>query len=125
MPLSNASKATLPLPSHGSGSGWIATPFLHDSFIHYSTPVYPDAIQADMLLRIGLPARRWPASCRVCQIGSEWRPYVVERDGRITVTFYSHTALEGERVVRHVGLPTPRSCLTARVLSKPHQHFAD
>jgi hypothetical protein len=37
-------------PSHGSGSGWFATPFLHDSFIHYSTPVYPDAIQAKGLL---------------------------------------------------------------------------
>jgi hypothetical protein len=23
----------------------VATPFLYDSFIHYSTPVYPDAIQ--------------------------------------------------------------------------------
>jgi hypothetical protein len=23
----------------------VATPFLHDSFIHYFTPVYPDAIQ--------------------------------------------------------------------------------
>jgi len=40
------SGATLPPPSHGSGSGWFATPFLHDSFIHYITPVYPDAIQA-------------------------------------------------------------------------------
>jgi hypothetical protein len=29
------------------GSGWIATPFLHDSFLHYFTPVYPDAIQAE------------------------------------------------------------------------------
>jgi len=28
------------------GSGGIATPFLYDSFIHYFTPVYPDAIQA-------------------------------------------------------------------------------
>jgi hypothetical protein len=37
-------------PSHGSGSGWFATPFLYDSFIHYLTPVYPDAIQANRLL---------------------------------------------------------------------------
>jgi hypothetical protein len=36
-------------PSHGSGSGWFATPFLYDSFIHYFTPVYPDAIQAENL----------------------------------------------------------------------------
>ena len=34
MPLANASGATLPPPPHGSGSGWLATPFLHDSFIH-------------------------------------------------------------------------------------------
>jgi hypothetical protein len=45
MPLSNASSAASRLPSHGSGSGWFAIPFLYDSFIHYSTPVYPDAIQ--------------------------------------------------------------------------------
>jgi hypothetical protein len=32
-----------------SGSGWFATPFLYDSFIHYFTPVYPDAIQASGL----------------------------------------------------------------------------
>ena len=46
MPLSNASRAMLPPPSHGSGSGWFATPFLYDSFIHYFTPIYPDAIRA-------------------------------------------------------------------------------
>ena len=34
MPLANASGATLPPPPHGSGSGWLATPFLHGSFIH-------------------------------------------------------------------------------------------
>ena len=45
MPQANASSASLPPPSHGSGSGWFATPFLYDSFIHYFTPVYPDAIQ--------------------------------------------------------------------------------
>jgi segregation and condensation protein A len=46
VPLPNASSASLPPPSHGSRSGWFATPFLYDSFIHYFTPVYPDAIQA-------------------------------------------------------------------------------
>ena len=46
MPLSNASSAMLPPPSHGSGSGWFATPFLQDSFIPNFTPVYPDAIHA-------------------------------------------------------------------------------
>jgi hypothetical protein len=55
MPLANASSATLPPPSHGPGSGWIATPFLHDSFIHYFTPVYPDAIQAEGLPHKALP----------------------------------------------------------------------
>ena len=44
MPLSNASSVTLRPPSHGSGSGWFATPFLCDSFIHDSMPVYPGAI---------------------------------------------------------------------------------
>jgi hypothetical protein len=43
IPLSNASSAASRLPSHGSGPGWFATPFLYDSLIHYSTPVYPDA----------------------------------------------------------------------------------
>ena len=41
VPLPNASRAafaSLP-PSHGSGSGWFAIPFLYDSFIHYFTPV--------------------------------------------------------------------------------------
>ena len=27
--------------THDSGSGWFAIPFLYDSFIRYSTPVYP------------------------------------------------------------------------------------
>ena len=42
----NASMAASRLATHDSGPGWIATPFLYDSFIHYFTPVYPDAIQA-------------------------------------------------------------------------------
>jgi hypothetical protein len=46
MPLSNASTAASRPPSHGSGSGWFATPFLYDSFIHDFTSVYPDAIHA-------------------------------------------------------------------------------
>src|SRR6266487_2181610 len=45
IPLSNASSAASRSPSHGSGPGWFAIPFLYDSHIHYSTPVYPDAIQ--------------------------------------------------------------------------------
>jgi len=39
----NASMAASRLATHDSGSGWLATPFLCDSFIHYSTPVYPGA----------------------------------------------------------------------------------
>ena len=35
----NASMAASRLATHDSGSGWLATPFLRDSFIHYSTPV--------------------------------------------------------------------------------------
>ena len=37
----NASMAASRLATHDSGSGWIATPFLCDSFIHDSTPVIP------------------------------------------------------------------------------------
>jgi hypothetical protein len=40
----NASMVALRLATHDSGSGWFATPFLCDSFIHYSTPVYPGAL---------------------------------------------------------------------------------
>jgi len=43
------------------GQDGFASPFLYDSFIHYFTPVYPDAIQANRLLhhfRIGVPSFR-------------------------------------------------------------------
>ena len=36
--------AALRLATHDSGSGWFATPFLYDSFIHNSMPVYPGAL---------------------------------------------------------------------------------
>ena len=39
----NASMVALRLATHDSGSGWVATPFLCDAFIHDSTPVYPGA----------------------------------------------------------------------------------
>ena len=42
----NASMAASRLATHDSGPGWIATPFLYDSFIHYSTPVYPGALSS-------------------------------------------------------------------------------
>jgi len=41
----NASMAALRLAMHDSGSGWFAKPFLYDSSIHYSTPVYPGALR--------------------------------------------------------------------------------
>lgn len=42
----NASMAALRLATHDSGSGRFATPFLYDSFIHNSTPVYPGALRS-------------------------------------------------------------------------------
>ena len=39
----NASRPALRLATHDSGSGWLAMPFLRDSFIHCSTPIYPGA----------------------------------------------------------------------------------
>ena len=38
--------AALRLATHDSGPGRLATPFLYDSFIHYSTPVYPGALRS-------------------------------------------------------------------------------
>jgi hypothetical protein len=40
----NASMVALRRATHNSGPGWFATPFLYDSFIHNSTPVYPGAL---------------------------------------------------------------------------------
>ena len=37
-------------PRMTRGQDGFATPFLYDSFIHYSTPVYPDAPQVGPLL---------------------------------------------------------------------------
>ena len=42
----NASMAASRLAMHDSGSGWFAKPFLYDSFIHNSTPVYPGALSS-------------------------------------------------------------------------------
>ena len=41
----NASRAALRLPAHDSGPGWLAKPYLYDSFIRNFTPVYPGALQ--------------------------------------------------------------------------------
>ena len=40
----NASMAPSRATTHDSGSGWVATPFLYDSRIRNSTPVYPGAL---------------------------------------------------------------------------------
>jgi len=42
----NASMAASRLATHDSGPGWIAIPFLYDSFIHNSTPVHPGALRS-------------------------------------------------------------------------------
>ena len=42
----NASMAASQLATHDSGSGRFATPFLYDSFIHNSTPVFTDALSS-------------------------------------------------------------------------------
>jgi hypothetical protein len=41
----------LRLATHDSGPGWFATPFLYDSFIHNSTPVYPGVLRILLVLR--------------------------------------------------------------------------
>jgi hypothetical protein len=52
LPPVNASMAASRLATHDSGPGWLATPFLYDSFIHNSTPVYPGALSS----LLGAPA---------------------------------------------------------------------
>jgi len=58
IPLSNASSAALRLPSHGSGPEWFAGPSLYDSFIRYSMPVYPGAIQVCQPVGMALRATK-------------------------------------------------------------------
>lgn len=41
----NASRSALRLHMHDTGSGWLARPYLYDSFIRDFTPVYPGALQ--------------------------------------------------------------------------------
>jgi len=49
----NASLPALRLATHDSGSGQFATPFLYDSFIHDSTPVYPGALRTLLGAELG------------------------------------------------------------------------
>src|SRR5712671_5420513 len=51
----NASMAALRLVMHDSRSGWLATPFLCDSLIHYSTPVLSRRTQHPA--RLGRPVQ--------------------------------------------------------------------
>ena len=46
MPLSNASSASLRSALAWLGVRMVATPFLYDSFIHHSMPVYPGALRS-------------------------------------------------------------------------------
>jgi hypothetical protein len=65
----NASVVASRLATHDSGSGWVATPFLCDSFIHDSTPVYPGAHH-------GLLGEALAPKCRMVsrQNGGDSRP---------------------------------------------------
>jgi hypothetical protein len=53
LPPVNASMAALRLATHDSGPGWLATPFLYDSFIHNSTPVLSRRTQRPASRQIG------------------------------------------------------------------------
>ena len=57
----NASMAALRLVMHDSRSGWLAKPFLYDSSIHYSTPVYPGALR-NLLVLLGHKTQDEPAN---------------------------------------------------------------
>ena len=47
----NASMAASRLATHDSRPEWITIPFLYDSFIHNSTPVYPGVLRILLVLR--------------------------------------------------------------------------
>ena len=51
----NASMAASRLATHDSGPGWIAIPFLYDSFIHNSTPVHPGALRNLLVIKSSIP----------------------------------------------------------------------
>jgi hypothetical protein len=40
------------LATHDSGPGWLATPFLYDSFIHNSTPVCTGALRSLLVRKV-------------------------------------------------------------------------
>jgi len=69
----NASMATLRLATHDSGSGWFAIPFLYDSFIHNSTPVYPGARHG--LLAMPRDSGVWKLISVLVAEGDRWSVY--------------------------------------------------
>jgi hypothetical protein len=69
LPPVNASMAALRLATHDSGPGWLATPFLYDSFIHNSTPVLSRRTQH--------PARERSNRNRRGQLSRQLRVYPV------------------------------------------------
>ena len=78
----NASMAALRLATHDSGSGWIATPFLCDSFIHNSTPVYPGALSSLLKMSHRVVAAQagelHAGPCRMCRLdGADNLPVAV------------------------------------------------
>src|SRR5450432_1739138 len=74
----NASMAASRLATHDSGSGWLAMPFLCDSFIHYSTPVCRSRVRTLSKLPCATP-----------------RPLRLLRRG------FSGVAVKGPRAVAH------------------------
>ena len=68
LPPVNASMATLRPATHDSGPGWLATPFLYDSFIHNSTPVLSRRTQQPAK-RTATEGSWWPATSRDCGCG--------------------------------------------------------
>jgi hypothetical protein len=76
LPPVNASMAALRLATHDSGPGRLATPFLYDSFIHNSTPVYPGALSS-LLERLETEETREIKAPKLCKrrigLGSEGR----------------------------------------------------
>jgi hypothetical protein len=67
----NASMVASQLATHDSGSGRFATPFLYDSFIHYSTPVYPGALVTQLRkyeIDLDSHPRRGPACARTAHL---------------------------------------------------------
>jgi hypothetical protein len=66
LPPVNTSMAASRPTTHDSRPGWLATPFLYDSFIHNSTPVYPGALSILLEVRTRDERCRHPARKPIC-----------------------------------------------------------